>query len=594
MSGKSIARHGWGVAPGRAALLVAGLVFLAGCESPFQRIDRRATQLLVETNEALGPETGVPRPDWPAGKKPPKQRSADLLNEHPSTVNPSSERIVFTPARDGDSVMQRLEDYAQTPENAVEMDLHDGLAYAIQHSREYRSAEEDFLLSALRLMSERHLWGPRLFDDFSAEVAAIGDNGLYDSSLSLVNDLFVTQRLPYGGEISARLLAAATENLHEYVAGENVQSAELIFEANVPLLRGAGNVAREDLIQAERNLVYAARAFERFRRTFLFDITTDFLELVVQKQAIVNSEQQVEMLQGFEDRERALAEAGRVPPFEAALSVQSTLFAIDRLNSQEEVHRLALDRFKVRIGMPEDVTLVIRPATPGLPTPETDLNQAVRTAMQYRLDLQNRRDRIDDARRGVNNARNDLLADLDLAGSISIPTDDTVQRAGLNFEFEELTVRAALALSLPLDREIERLALREAQIDLERSIRDYEQFRDTVALEVRAAARNIDRAEFSRELQAENVKVAELRLASIEAAPDRADARDRSEAANAMLGARDDYLRALRDVQISILRYLLDSGQLRVGPDGSLLPLRDMQMDYGSPAESGLLPQGVQ
>jgi outer membrane protein TolC len=244
--------------------------------------------------------------------------------------------------------------------------------------------------------------------------------------------------------------------------------------------------------------------------------------------------------------------------------------------------------------MPDEQSLVIRPTTPGLPTPEADVDRAVRTAMQYRLDLQNRRDRIDDARRGVNNARNNLLADLDLSGSISIPTNDRLDRAGLNFDFEDLTVRAALALSLPLDREIEQLGLRQAQIDLERSIRDYEEFRDRVAVEVRASARNIDRAEFSRDLQAENVKTAELRLASIEAAPDRADARDRSEAANAMLGARDDYLRALRDVQISILRYLLDSGQLRVGPDGSMLPLRDMKLHYGDPTESGLLPQGVE
>jgi hypothetical protein len=142
----------------------------------------------------------------------------------------------------------------------------------------------------------------------------------------------VTQRLPYGGQVSAQLLAAATENLHERVAGQNVQTAELIFAADVPLLRGAGMVAREDLIQAERNMVYAARDFERFRREFLFDITSDFLNLVVQQQAIVNAEQDVEQRQRFEERERSLAEAGRVPPFEAGLSVQSTLFAVDRLN----------------------------------------------------------------------------------------------------------------------------------------------------------------------------------------------------------------------------------------------------------------------
>ena len=46
-----------------------------------------------------------------------------------------------------------------------------------------------------------------------------------------------------------------------------------------------------------------------------------------------------------------------------------------------------------------------------------------------------------------------------------------------------------------------------------------------------------------------------------------------------------------RDVQVSILRYLLDSGQLRVNPDGSLRPLQDMPLRYGDPVDTGLLPQ---
>jgi outer membrane protein TolC len=578
MKGKLIAEGGSGAGWWLVAILTAALPGIGGCESPFQRIDRRTSDLLTEANADLGPETRDPRPGWPDGEKPPKQASENLTEERPATVNPTADQMVFSPARDGNQVMQRLEDYAQVRADALELDLNEALAYAIQHGREYRFAEEDFLLSALRLLSER---------DLLVEVESIGDNGLYDSSLRLVNDLRVTQRLPYGGQVSAQLLAAATEDLHQRVAGENVQTAELVFAADIPLLRGAGMVAREGLIQAERNMVYAARDFERFRREFLFDITTSFLNLVVLQQAIVNAERQVELLVAFEERDRALAEAGRTPPFEAALSVQSTLFAIDRLNSQREGFRLAVDRFKVRIGMPEERALIIKPTTPGMPTPKTDLQEAVRLAMGYRLDLQNRRDRIDDARRAVNNARNDLLADLDLSGSLSIPTDDEKDRAGLDFDFEDLSFRAALALGLPIDRELERINLREVQVVLERSIREYERERDSIAVDVRAATRNIDRAEFSRELQEQNVRTAERRLASINAAPDRADARDRSETADDLLAAQDDYLRARRDVQVSILRYLLDSGQLRVDDDGSIRPLRDMPLHYGDPRERG-------
>ncbi|MHC4430145.1 MAG: hypothetical protein ACYS0D_16335, partial [Planctomycetota bacterium] len=198
-----------------------------------------------------------------------------------------------------------------------------------------------YILAVLDLIAERHLWGPRLFNDFSAEIVAAGDDGFYDTSLVLLNELGVTQRLPYGGEVGARFLAAATEDLHTRVSRDNIQTSTLIFEADVPLLRGAGHVAREDLIQAERDVVYATRAFERFRREFLFDITSRFLVLVVQQMEIGNAEQQVRTLEGFEAQERALVKAGRTDPFQAAQAAQRTLFARDSLNSQREQYRRA-------------------------------------------------------------------------------------------------------------------------------------------------------------------------------------------------------------------------------------------------------------
>jgi hypothetical protein len=139
-----------------------------------------------------------------------------------------------------------------------------------------------------------------------------------------------------------------------------------------------------------------------------------------------------------------------------------------------------------------------------------------------------------------------------------------------------VSASAGLALSLPLDREVERLALRQEQIGLERSIRDYEQLRDNVALAVRASIREIDSATFSLRLQEQNIEVAQRRQASINAAPDRATARDRSEATDRLLRALDDRDRSKRDLQVAILRYLLNTDQLRVEETGEIRPLPGM------------------
>ncbi len=562
-----------------APLGLAGAVaFAAGCGGGLQGTDRRAMALLLQTTSNLGPDARVPRLSEPQDQHPSQPEDLSLTDEHPPTVNPPASAIHFQPSDEADRVMERLEAYARQAAAGRRMNLNEVLAYATEYSREYRFEEEEYVLAVLRLLIERHLWGPRLFNDLQATFVSIGDDGFFDSSLELVNDLRVTQRLPYGGEVSARLLAAATEDLHRRVASENIQTADLIFTADVPLLRGAGQVAREDLIQAERNVIYAARDFERFRRDFLFDISRVFLDLVVQSQGIMNSQRQVGLKEEFERRARALVDAGRTPPFEAALAEQDTLFARDRLSNLQEGNRLAVDRFKVRIGMPQEESLTIEISTPGLPTPRSDISAAVAVAMRYRLDLQNRRDELTDARRAIENARNALLADLDLSASIEIPTDDTKRRAGLDFDPENTAFRAGFILSLPLDREIERLNLRRSQIDFERAIREYERFRDIIAVEVRASVRNIDRARFSAELQEENVGIADRRLAEIEAAPERASALERSDAVDDQLLARDDYDRARRDLQIALLAYLLSTGQLRVDSSGFILPLQGMEL----------------
>jgi outer membrane protein TolC len=471
------------------------------------------------------------------------------------------------------------------------MDMADALAYALRHSREYRFEEEEYVLAALRLLSERHLWGPRFFNDLDVTAQAVGDGGLYDSSVRVINDFRVTQRLPYGGEVSARVLAAATEDLHFRVADEKIQTAEIILSADVPLLRGAGTVAQEDLIQAERNLIYAARDFERFRREFLFDIAQDFLALVVQRQSISNAQQQIRAFQDSEARARALVDAGRQPPPDAARAAQDTREAIDNLNVRWDAFLLSVDRFKVRLGMPEDDPLMIVESTLGLPAPQVDMDQAMRAALSYRLDLQNRRDRLDDAHRAVDNAFNNLLPDLDLGGSVTIPTEDERERAGLHFDPDDTTFTGSITFGLPLDRGIERINVRQSQIDLERAIRDYGRFRDTVAVEARSSAREIDRARFSVDLQEENIRIAGVRQASIEAAPDRFDARDRSEAIDALNQAQDRFDSAQRDLQVGILRYLLDTGQLRVDSNGLIKPLRGMEVSEDEEGRQAPTPQ---
>jgi hypothetical protein len=563
----------------RHTILLCGSTLLllaaAGCESGFRRIDRKVDAMLAETTQAIGASV---EPRSQAGDMGRPVARAEQTAEQPPTINPSAESLPFVSAgaREAEQVIQRLEGYNEMPEDALRMDLPAALAYAVQNSREFRFAEEEYVLSALRLLIERHRWGPRFFDEVSATVAGSGDDGLFDTSLQLVNEFRVTQRLPYGGEVSARALARATEDLHQRVSGENVQSADIILSADIPLLRGAGLVAREDLIQTQRNLIYAAREFERFRREFLFDIAGDYLGLIVAQQRVNNARRSVESFQQVEDQQDALYRAGRSTPFDAAEAKNRTFEAVDSLNNAAESYRLAIDRFKVRLGMPIDQPLIIETDSLDLPTPKTSMDEAIYAAMSYRLDLQTERDQLADTARALENARNALLGDLDLFASVSIPTDDERDRAGLRFEPGESSFQAGITYGLPLDREIERLNLRQAEISLERARRSYDRFRDDIAINVRGAVRGIDSALFSLQIQEANVEIALQRKASIDADPARADIRQRTDAISQIALALNQRDSARRDLEVAVLGYLLATGQLRVDRDGYIQALEGM------------------
>ena len=581
----------------KGALCVAlggGAILGSGCNSDTQWVDENLDRVLLESSRDLGTEAPVPSDQgWMsgAGTAFPENR---LIDNSPPTDNPPAEDLRFMPQdaidQDADRVAQRINDMSEPPSNAMRLGLVEAIQFATSNSLEYVNAEEDYLIAALALLIEEHKWEPRFFNEFSLD-SEIGDfvglEGRFDSALTIVNDFGVSQRLPMGGEVSASLIASTTNLLDNFFLnnGQYADNVDLVLAADIPLLRGAGNTVREPLIQAKRNLVYAARAFETFRRNYYLKLVTNYLNLVVQQQSIANARRSVSLFQQVENRSSALVKAGRLEPFQADLAKQDTLFEIDRLGGLEERYRLAVDQFKLLIGMATEFPVIIEKEMLDLDAPEITPDQAVLIALRLRLEVQTERDQIDDLRRKVDLAKNGLLSDLDLNGSVLVPFANPTTNIGFDLSPDEVSFGVGLTFSAALDRVIEKYQLRQSQIKLEQSIRQYYNARDQVAIEVRSRVRAIERAQFSFLLQERNVGIAENRIQSIEAAPDRASTRDRTEAVNALRRAEDQRDSAARDLQVAIIEYLGASGRLRVRRDGTLIPLPGMNDTEGQPLD---------
>lgn len=555
-----------------AAVLLASLA--GGCSDDLAAIDRRTDALIRDRALSLGGSSRavtITTPDGPRYPAPPGDRPPGWTTQpDPATVNPAGDELRFTPADEARDVAQRLDRYASVPADAPRLDLPGAWRQAQRTAREYLTAEEEYVLAALRVLIERHEFDPRLFATSTTSVTATGDDGNFTTPLRVLNELGVSQRLPDGGSLAARLVWDATEQLRQNATGRYVQASRVELSGTIPLLRGAGPVAREALVRAERELVYAARQFEDFRRGFLVAVARDYFSLAQQQAAIRNQERSLEGLLRLRDRTAALVAAGRVAEFEQNIAANRVLSATAALANLRERYNLALDRFKIRLGLPTEAPLVLEAIDIRLPEPEITPADAAAAALDLRLDLQTQRDRVDDARRAVANARNDILPDLDLAGSVTARTDPDAREGGFVYELDDFIYAGSVTFGLPLDRETQRLQLRQATIFLAQTQRALDRLRDDVAVSARAAVREIDRARFNLTLAEQAVQINRRRLEEQDLKRDELTAQEIVDTENDLLDAENARDQAVTDLRNAVLDYLLTTAQLRVARDGTL------------------------
>lgn len=637
-------------------LVAMSCAALAGCAEFFIRDADREVYRLIEKRQrqAIGTSTDV-RIDGPAaqGNEPgarPLDTEPYAFVPHPIdddmpasfTAAPTATRPAEVPSEPNLTTQPVAASATTQPDGAVstepeapppepvvpggpttastrrEMNLEEVLAYAFRHSRQFQTAKEDLYLAALDLTLERHLWTPRFFGEVSAlktiqQTARADERGNVtfepDNALEAVARAGVRQRLPYGGEIVAETINTLVRNVSEHLTeGETGQT---VIAADLPLLRGAGRAAFETRYQAERNLIYAIRTFEGFRRNLVVEIAAEYFNLQRLRQQIINTDQSVQSLELLAQQTRALFESGRRSVLDVQRADQERLVATNDRVDAITTYQTALDAFKLTLGMPlEEPINVPLPSEPGesganadlkgeesleaaLRMPAVSEEEAIAAALKYRLDLLNDLDRIGDAERGVNIAENNLLPDLRATSSVRFNTRPDQRGIG-HYDDEHTVYTAGLALELPLDRKAERNLLRQSIIGKNEALRNYEQARDEVIRQVRSAMRRVQQQELSLQIQVTNRDLALQRREAARFQLERGliGNRDVVEAENALLAARNRLAAAQAQLSLSILQFRRDTGTLRVDDQGRWSETRrqESQTTGEKPAQTG---QGV-
>jgi outer membrane protein TolC len=454
------------------------------------------------------------------------------------------------------------------PDSGV-ISLAQAIAIATAYNREYQGRKEQLYLTALDLTLARHRFARQWFGTVDAEYVRDSEDEKVTSDVGVG----FQQLLADGAKISIDIAIDWTR----FLTGDPRTSLASILsaEASQPLLRGRGRqVVQENLTQAERDVLYQIRSFNRYRKEFVVSIASSYYRVLELKASVTNAENSYYRLVESRKRLEIEAEAGLAQSFEVDEAEQRALRARNQWVQAQQNYERLLDEFKVKLPLPPNANIELDENELKaleeivIIEPGYDLDEAVETAFLRRLDLASSKDKIDDAARKVELAADGLGMELNLVGSAGVGSTPETEFDRL--QFHRGTYRFGLEGDLPLDRKAERNAYREALIALEQRHRQYDIDKDRIELDVRQALRALKAEAEQYQIQKMALDLAERRLEHQKLLLDlgQGNVRLLLESEGALLNAQDDVTRALVTHAIAKLGFFRDIGILQVRPDG--------------------------
>jgi outer membrane protein TolC len=449
------------------------------------------------------------------------------------------------------------------------LSLADAVGLATANNREYQRQKEQLYLTTLDLTLARHRFARRWFATVDAGYA----RGEADEAVDAGGDLGFNQALAGGAQVAASIAL----DWSRFLTGDPRESLGSILGATItqPLLRGAGRqIAQENLTQAERNVLYQIRSFNRYRQLFAVSIVNDYYRVLQQRDSVTNAQNSYESKVELRKRLEMEAGEGRTARYQVDQAEQSELNAKDSLLRSQQTYERLLDEFKIRLALPTDAEVSLDQnelqslEEAGITQPVYTLADALDAAFAQRLDLANSIDSVEDAQRKVLVAADHLGAELNLVASAGSGSGDGTEFNRIQFQRGDYGF--GVEADLPLDRKAERNAYRETLISLEQQRREYENDLDTVKLEVRQAYRKLQEEAESYVTQRKSLDLARQRVAvsPLLWEAGRANTRDLLESQDALLLAENSLTAALVDHTIAKLNFFRDIGVLQVQPDG--------------------------
>lgn len=241
---------------------------------------------------------------------------------------------------------------------AQRVTLENILELALINSREYQLQKEALYRAALRLTFQQFNFDLRFFsrgNGSDTNYTHLRAGGTEVNTLGVPTNLGITRSLYTAGQLVGRFANDVVLTFNGTSGYSSNVSSELLVQLSQPVMQR--DIQFEPLTQAERDVVYAARNFVRYRKTLFRDLAVQYYNLLLSYRSIaINTQDYFSNLGGFL-RAEAMYAADRIPRFQVDQFEQNALRSrgnlIDACNALER----NLDRLKFTLGLPPETPL---------------------------------------------------------------------------------------------------------------------------------------------------------------------------------------------------------------------------------------------
>jgi outer membrane protein TolC len=312
----------------------------------------------------------------------------------------------------------------------------------------------------------------------------------------------VRQNLPSGGQAELRYELNRTKinasGSFSPVNPNPFYSSDLILQVTQPLLRDFGNsINRARLVISRNNQRISLLDFRKQLEETTAQIEQTYWQLVQAEREVRIAEDLLGQTIGTADIliKRRGQDVTAVQINQANASVETRRSVL--ISARSRVRDLSdqLKRLMNDPSLPVSSNTLILPATPPVEEPiRFDLEDQINTAMEFRFELGQQQLRVSSAEIAQEVAKNNLLPQLNIVGSVSISGlgNDIDTAFTDQDDFGNISYTIGLQFEIPIGNRAARATWRRALLQRQQAVVQYQNLIDQIAFEVKTGLREVD------------------------------------------------------------------------------------------------------